>query len=103
MPISAVIQSIINFLRAGYPEGVPDTDYVPLLALLKRRLSDDEIKEVAEELVATSSWPKVTASALAAAIEAVTDQEPSESDIARVEARLIAGGWLDVDSAHDAG
>jgi Protein of unknown function (DUF3349) len=37
-------QSILNWLRAGYPEGVPGPDRVPLLALLRSTpLTDDEI------------------------------------------------------------
>ena len=31
--------SVLNWLHEGYPEGVPPTDYFPLLALLKRSLS----------------------------------------------------------------
>lgn len=42
------LASIIEWLRAGYPEGVPEQDYVPLFALLKRRLSDDEVDQVAD-------------------------------------------------------
>ena len=33
---------ILQWLRAGYPEGVPDADYIPLLAVLARRLSTEE-------------------------------------------------------------
>ena len=34
MPVSDVIAKIVNFLRAGYPQGVPATDTFALLALL---------------------------------------------------------------------
>jgi Protein of unknown function (DUF3349) len=30
-----VVAKIVNFFRAGYPEGVPPRDYFPALALLK--------------------------------------------------------------------
>ena len=40
--MATVLQSIVDYLRAGYPEGVPEQDYVPLFALLRRKLSDDE-------------------------------------------------------------
>jgi len=35
---------------------VPQTDYVPLLALLRRRLSDDEVAKVATQLAARGEW-----------------------------------------------
>jgi Protein of unknown function (DUF3349) len=31
-----------KFLRAGYPEGVPQHDYLPLFALLARKLTSEE-------------------------------------------------------------
>ena len=51
MALSDVVARVVAFLRAGYPHGVPATDYVPLIALLRRRLSDDEVV-VASELAA---------------------------------------------------
>lgn len=42
--------SILDWPRAGYPQGVPPTDHFPLLALLHRGLSPDEVRSVAEEL-----------------------------------------------------
>ena len=46
------LNSIVAWLRAGYPEGIPPTDYVPVLALLSRRLSNDDVKLVTRELIA---------------------------------------------------
>jgi hypothetical protein len=45
-----VLNSIVCWLRAGYPQGVPDQDYVPLIAILSRRLTSDEVAAVATEL-----------------------------------------------------
>ena len=28
-----VVSKMVSFLRAGYPHGVPQTDYIPLLAI----------------------------------------------------------------------
>ena len=53
MALWDVLAKIVGFLRAGYPEGVPDGDYIPLVALLRRRLSDDEVVAVATELIST--------------------------------------------------
>jgi hypothetical protein len=57
MALSDVLAKIVGFLRAGYPEGVPDRDYIPLVALLRRRLSDDEVVAVATELISSGGAP----------------------------------------------
>ena len=41
---------IVSWLREGYPGGVPEHDYLPLLALLERRLTRSEVKRVARAL-----------------------------------------------------
>ena len=50
MALPPVLNSIVGWLRAGYPSGVPDSDYIPLLALLARRLTSEEVAAVAAEL-----------------------------------------------------
>ena len=52
MAVPVFLQSIVEWLRGGYPDGVPEADYVPLLALLNRRLSDDEVQSVMDALIA---------------------------------------------------
>jgi hypothetical protein len=47
-----LVARFVAFVRAGYPQGVPETDYIPLLALLRRRLSDEEVAAVAAQLTA---------------------------------------------------
>lgn len=89
--LPTMLQSVIDFLRAGYPEGVPQHDYQPLFALLRRQLSPEEISLVANEL--NASGDQTTAEAIRSAIELVTPVEASDSDIARVRAHLAAGGW----------
>ena len=92
MALPPFLSSIIGWLRAGYPEGVPDVDYVPLFALLGSQLTNEEVNEVAMELLKESD-PE-SAEAIKRAIAAVTDHdEPKDSDVARVRARLAAGGW----------
>jgi hypothetical protein len=93
MPLTPFLSSIVGWLRAGYPEGVPDVDYVPLFALLGSQLTNDDVTAIAEELERTSGDPEST-EAIKRAISAVTDHdEPKDSDVARVRARLAAGGW----------
>jgi hypothetical protein len=91
MALPTFLTDIIGWLRAGYPEGVPERDYIPLFALLGRHLTDDEVREVAGELA--TSGDAHSARAIHAAINAVTNSHPHDSDIARVRARLAAGGW----------
>jgi hypothetical protein len=91
MALPPVLSSIVGWLRAGYPEGVPHVDYIPLFALLGSQLTDAEVAQIADEL-ASFSDPD-SAQAIRAAIKTVTDQYPQESDVARVRARLAGGGW----------
>ncbi len=92
MPLSGLLMRIVAFLRAGYPEGVPATDYVPLLALLRRRLSDDEVVAVATELMSSGHVP-IEGTDVLVAITKLTDDMPSAEDAERVTRRLVAVGW----------
>jgi hypothetical protein len=91
MALPSFLRQIVGWLRAGYPEGVPSVDYLPLFALLGSQLTDDEVKAIAAEL--EDSADPASAKAIRAAIKDVTHAKPSKSDIARVRARLAAGGW----------
>ena len=91
MALPPFLSKIIGWLRAGYPEGVPDVDYIPLFALLGSQLTESEVSAIAEE-IATSIDPD-SAATIKAAIATVTHTQPHDSDIARVRARLAAGGW----------
>jgi hypothetical protein len=90
MPI-AVLQSFIDWIRKGYPEGVPQQDYIALLALLGSRLTHDEISGVALGLMATAS-DDLNTQTIADAIEMATHEPPSTADIERVRRRLEAAG-----------
>jgi hypothetical protein len=92
MALPPMLQSIVDFLRKGYPEGVPAQDYIPLFALLRRRLSDEEVAQVAEDLAAQSS-DEHTSTAIRVAITHVLNETPSESDVDRVREQLAAAGW----------
>jgi hypothetical protein len=92
MALSNVLMRIVGFLRAGYPDGVPSGDYIPLLALLRRRLSDDEVVAVATELISGRSVP-VDGTDVRVAITKITDEMPSPDDTERVKRRLVGVGW----------
>jgi hypothetical protein len=91
MALPPVLSSIIGWLRAGYPEGVPDVDYVPLFALLASQLTDAEVAQIATELQSASDPD--SAEAIRKAIGWVTNGQARDSDVARVRARLAGGGW----------
>jgi hypothetical protein len=92
MPLSDMLARIVGYLRAGYPQGVPANDYLPLLALLRRRLSDDEVRAVAAELISSGPSP-VAGADVGVAITKLTDEMPSPEDTERVKRRLVAAGW----------
>lgn len=98
MSLGDLVARIVAFIRAGYPHGVPETDYIPLLALLRRRLSDDEVAAVANELVSRGDLNIDTAD-IGAAITRITDELPSPADLDRVQRRLETIGWP-VDPDH---
>ncbi|MFI5776459.1 DUF3349 domain-containing protein [Nocardia sp. NPDC051570] len=101
MPLSEFLAKIVDWLRAGYPHGVPESDYLPLLALLSRRLSQEEVRQVASALVDQGAIPAERADA-GVLITRLTDEMPRESDLTRVRAHLVAGGWPVDDTWPDA-
>ena len=84
------LRAIVNWLRAGYPDGIPPTDYIPVLALLSRRLTNDEVKAIAGELIGRGDFDNID---IGVAITQITDELPTPEDIERVRARLAAKGW----------
>src|ERR1700733_8320464 len=91
MALSDVLMRVVRFLRTGYPEGVPAHDYIPLLALLRRRLSDDEVIAVATESISGGNVP-VDGTDVRVAITKLTDEMPSPEDTERVMRRMAAVG-----------
>ena len=88
----SALARIVNWLREGYPGGVPDHDYVPLLALLERRLTRSEVKKIAKALRRADVSP-AGPSDIAAAISAHTHADPSDNDLRRVRDQLSKKGW----------
>ncbi|MFZ0833077.1 MAG: DUF3349 domain-containing protein [Mycobacterium sp.] len=84
------LSAIVSWLRAGYPDGMPPTDYMPVLALLTRRLTADEIRVVAAEVIKRGNFDHID---IGVAITQITDELPSPADVERVRQRLAAKGW----------
>ncbi len=91
------LTSVVAWLRAGYPDGIPQTDYFPVLALLSRRLSHDEVKQIAREFKHAAGFDAVDIGVL---ITRLTDELPSPEDVDRVRERLATKGWP-LDNARD--
>ncbi|WP_285037358.1 MULTISPECIES: DUF3349 domain-containing protein [unclassified Plantibacter] len=87
-----LVARIVRWLRAGYPAGLPEQDFVPLVALLRRRLSDAEVAEVGARLAAEGD-PSLSRVDVATAIAQVTAELPSDEDVERVRRSLADHGW----------
>jgi hypothetical protein len=94
MPVNqTVLDNVLGWLHQGYPEGVPQTDYFPLLALLKRSLTEEEVIQAAQSILKTTDSDTVTEQQIRTAVQAVIDKEPNPEEIHQVAARLASVGW----------
>ncbi len=89
----SLLSTIRTWLRAGYPEGVPQSDYVPLFALLRRQLSEEEIRQVAIDMIADSEVDTINRVDVGVEISKVTDELPRDEDVERIRHTLEAAGW----------
>lgn len=98
MTAKEIVQSVLNWLRAGYPGGVPGPDRVPLLALLRNTpLSEDEIKDIVREIVdAEGDAPAgraIDSDEIARFIEQHEHHDAGPENVRRIAAKLAAAGW----------
>lgn len=96
--------SVLQWLRAGYPEGVPPKDRFPLVALLRKaELTEAQVHEVVLSLVSPIGGAledgAITNDEITEYVRELVDHDPTEEDISRVSARLAAGGWPLADPA----
>ena len=95
---TSLLHSILDWLRAGYPQGVPGPDRVPLLALLRATpLTEDQIKEVVRHITADGSAAladgDIGEDEIAAFIKDVSHHDAGAENVQRVAAKLAAAGW----------
>ena len=88
-----VLNNVLGWLHEGYPEGVPPKDYFPLLALLKRSLTEDEVVKAAQTVLKNTDSDSVTESEIRKAVQGVTDEDPNPEEIHQVASRLASVGW----------
>jgi hypothetical protein len=90
------VAKILNWLKAGYPEGIPQHDFPSVLMVLRRNLNDGEIVSIADDLalesVSNGSEP-VTAENIRQMIREHAFQSATPEDLLRVSAVLARGGW----------
>ncbi|QYL19821.1 DUF3349 domain-containing protein [Mycolicibacterium pallens] len=88
---------MLNWLRAGYPNGVPGPDRVPLLALLRSTpLTEEQIKEVVAHITAKDSPALeggINEDEIAEFIKDVSHHDAGPENVKRVAATLAAAGW----------
>ncbi len=89
MGLRGGVSSIVAFLRAGYPGHAPAVGYAPLLALMPRRVCNDEVAMIASTLILRRGRPIDNAD-VGVEITRVTDEMPLIEDIDRVQRRLDA-------------
>jgi uncharacterized protein DUF3349 len=90
---------VIKWLQAGYPEGVPGPDRVPLLALLRSTpLTEEQIKDVVSNIAKDHGSPETTPHAIdrdeiEEFISDMTHYDAGKENVIRVAATLAAAGW----------
>ena len=87
-------EHVLDWLHDGYPSGVPPKDYFPLLALLLRSLSEDEVVRAASTVLKQSDGDTpVTEAQIREAIREVIAKDPNPEEINQVAGRLASVGW----------
>lgn len=98
MKVGPFFQSVLRWLQASYPDGVPGPDRVALLALLRGTpLTEEQVREVVKHITAAKSAVladgKIDRDEIAEFISDVTQHDASPENIRRVAATLAAAGW----------
>ncbi|MEL4357369.1 MULTISPECIES: DUF3349 domain-containing protein [unclassified Luteococcus] len=89
------LDKILGWLRAGYPQGIDQSNYIALFGVLHRNLTEEEVEYLVLELHRgeggiSSAIPEER---VREAIRETVHEEPSREDVLRVLERLEAAGW----------
>lgn len=95
-----VLDNVLGWLHQGYPEGVPQKDYFPLLALLKRSLTEEQVVKAAQTILKANDADTVSEQEIRTAVEQVIEKEANPEEIHQVAARLASVGWPLQDCSH---
>ena len=74
---------VLQWIREGYPDGVPDDETAALLAVLQERIGGDRALDVLRRLHKDGRISDTAAAALL----------PDDTQMRRVAAKLVLGGW----------
>lgn len=97
MPDKGIISRVIDWLSVGYPKDVPVQDRAAVMAILKMRLTDEQLQEVVRQLMqsrAARGEAYVSDQRINEYIRRVVDHTPTPQDIDRVAKILGAHGFL---------
>jgi hypothetical protein len=92
----SIVTKVLNWLKAGYPEGIPQRDFPSVLLVLQQNLSESDIESIADELALQSisnGAEPVTAEHIRAMVRDHALQPATDDDVRRVSATLAHGGW----------
>jgi hypothetical protein len=98
MASASFLTSVLRWLQAGYPDGVPGPDRVPLLALLRSTpLTEEQVSEVVHNMTTSGSSAvadgTIDHDEIADFISDMTHYDAGPENIRRVAATLAAAGW----------
>ncbi|WP_343598880.1 DUF3349 domain-containing protein [Mycobacterium sp.] len=98
MATTSFLESVLRWLRAGYPDGVPGPDRVPLLALLRSTpLTEEQVADVVRNITAAESKAladgQIDRDEIAEFISDMTQYDAGPENIQRVAGTLAAAGW----------
>ncbi|MEV7328021.1 DUF3349 domain-containing protein [Micromonospora sp. NPDC093244] len=79
---------VLNTLRTAYPQGVPESDYYPLLVVLSDGMGEENLGKVAGDFLNID--PHII---VHDAVAAVTTRRPSRNDVERVAGLMESAGW----------
>ena len=88
-----VLDNVLGWLHRGYPDGVPPKDYFPLLALLKRSLTEAQVVRAAQTVLRRNDSDTVTEDEIRDAVHQVIEKEPNPEELHQVASRLASVGW----------
>ena len=97
MPDKNIISRVVDWLSVGYPKDVPVQDRAAVMAILKMRLTDEQLQEVVRRLMqsrAARGEAYVSDQRINEYIRRVVDHTPTPQDIDRVAKILGAHGFL---------
>ncbi|GAB2481988.1 DUF3349 domain-containing protein [Luteococcus sediminum] len=92
------LERAVEWLKAGYPQGIPANDYIPLVAVLRRKLTDEEIEQLGRELSNQGLVPADRIDVGTGYLR-ITDELPSVQELRRITEHLRRSGWEIEDDA----